>query len=174
MIADRDTVRSLLRHLTEQDLPLRLSVVDAGGESAQPLHSMLTGDISWPYPPAATHGTLPTTIEDVAAALLPVDVPTDRLLAFLVNTCTRDLAYGVETGPVRTAEATTMLARLIDLLGPEARWRSNCDLSYVSQWSETGKPSPLSWNPLTHYTFDRAVIGTGGGITVTFLAVAED
>ncbi|HTI27586.1 MAG TPA: hypothetical protein VL652_41765 [Kutzneria sp.] len=167
-------VRALLHPLTEQDLPLRISVVETGEEFAQPLHSMLTGDIAWPYPPASSHGKLPTTAEEVAAALLPIDLPADRLLAFLVNICTRDLAYGVETGPIRTAEATTMLAQLVDVLGPDARWWSNCDLSYVSQWSEHGKPSPLSWNPLTHYTFDRAIVGTGGGGTVTFLAVAED
>jgi len=109
-----------------------------------------------------------------ALVVLPIDLPADRLLAFLVNICTRDLAYGVETGPIRTAEATTMLAQLVDVLGPDARWWSNCDLSYVSRWSEHGKPSPLSWNPLTHYTFDRAIVGTGSGGTVTFLAVAED
>jgi hypothetical protein len=32
----------------------------------------------------------------------------------------------------------------------------------------------LSWNPLIHYTFDRALIGAGDGVVVTFLAVAED
>jgi hypothetical protein len=80
-------------------------------------------------------------VEDVVTALQAVDLPTDRLVALLVNTCTWDLTYSVEAGPVRTAEATSMLAQLVDLLGPDARRWSNCDLSYVSEWNEAGKPS---------------------------------
>ncbi|ONI88629.1 hypothetical protein ALI144C_06250 [Actinosynnema sp. ALI-1.44] len=104
----------------------------------------------------------------------PVALPADRLLGVLVNTCTRDLAYQLPFGPWNAETARPVLHQVMNALGPDSYWRSNNDFSYAEAWSADGQPDAYASDPVTGHCFNRALVGSGNGVVVTFLAVADD
>jgi hypothetical protein len=69
-------------------------------------------------------------------------------------------------GRYEEAKARDTVKTLRRLLGYGAHWWTNVD-----SWNYT---AARSWNPVTRHTMDTVVIGAGGGVIVTVLAVDED
>ena len=158
---------------------LRVSVEDGSDAAvAEPLCSMLAvADFAHgPYPPLYPPADLrlPMTVDDIAAKLKIVALSEDRVLSLLVNMCTRDLTYQSAWGPWAPETARSILAQVLDALGPQIRWWSNNDFSFAQNWDANGDPDCYSSDGLTGYVFDRALIGSGAGVLVTFLAFADD
>lgn len=117
-------------------------------------------------------------------SLRPLVLSNPRILALLVATCTEDLAYGVPVSPWTPDGAPVgpwtwtpeivgpVLRQVVHLLGPQARWWSNCVVP--DQCFDTGAFHSVGFWSVTDHTLDRALIGIGEQATVTFLAFAED
>lgn len=115
---------------------------------------------------------LPTTVEDIAGALMPVAVSGERMLSLLVSLCTEDRAYGEPFGPWTPDGARDVLGCVVEVLGVEARWWANVDYP-GSAWESGEFSSGHMSNPVTGYTVDCAVVGVGRDLTLTVLAFAE-
>ncbi|MFF4339455.1 hypothetical protein ACFY00_05870 [Kitasatospora sp. NPDC001540] len=72
--------------------------------------------------------------------------------------------------PGELAALRELLAEtIVELLGPDARWRAN---GYAAHPAPAGRNR--GWSPVTPFIFDAALVGIGGGWTVVAVATGED
>jgi hypothetical protein len=113
--------------------------------------------------PGGTAGSVPADPADLMTKLGEVEQPAaTNVLGWLLSTT---MAYG---GPGRYGErkARDVVTTLVGLLGHGTRWWVNTET--------VGTKGARGWNPVTRCTFDAVVVGAGGGVHVTVLAVDED
>ncbi|MQS16741.1 hypothetical protein F7Q99_32270 [Streptomyces kaniharaensis] len=115
-----------------------------------------------------THGHGgPRDAREMAAAL-GSPVPPQEASPWIAATLIRDLVFRSGDGPMRPV-ADALGDALVDLLGPDARWRANGCAAY-----REGARGNVSWKPVTEATFDAAVVGIGSGHAVVIVATGED
>jgi hypothetical protein len=113
--------------------------------------------------PGGTAGSVPANPADLMAKLGEVEQPAAaNALGWLLSTT---MAYG---GPGRYdgRKARDVVNTLVGLLGHGTRWWVNTEA--------VGPTGARGWSPVTRCTFDAIVVGAGGGVLVTILAVDED
>ena len=101
---------------------------------------------------------IPVDAADLKTKLSEVDEGTAaQVLVWALSTT---MAYGAG-GRYPEEKAQDLVKTLIRLLGYNAHW-----------WTNRG--DARSWKPVTRHSMDVVVVGTGGGVIVTVLAVDED
>ncbi|MFJ5883046.1 hypothetical protein [Kitasatospora cineracea] len=97
---------------------------------------------------------------------LGVRVPAARAADWMTHTLGRNLVF---RSPGSLSQARVLAEPLAELLGPDAVWRAN---GYAAHPPPAGRNA--SWNPVTVWTFDAALVGIGNGRTVVAVATGED
>lgn len=113
--------------------------------------------------PGGLAGSAPASAADLMTKLGEVaQAEATDVLVWLLSTT---MAY---RGPGRYDEskARDVANTLVGLLGHGTRWWVNTET--------VGPKGARGWSPVTRCTFDAVVVGVGGGVLVTILAVDED
>jgi len=97
---------------------------------------------------------------------LTVPVPAAEAADWMALTLGTSLLSGTYAG-VRSARV--LAEPLVALLGPDADWRAN---GYAARRPPDG--GNRSWQPVTVYLVDAALVGIGAGRTVVAVATADD
>lgn len=171
-----EQISVLLRPLGSGATPYRLrwSVDEA---SAAPVTAPLSSLLIDPY--VASGGDPDDSPEppaqDLSAALKIFDYPADQLVTLLVDVCTQVLHHpSLMYGPWDPETARPVLAEVVRILGPRARWWCNALLDPPSELPGGGRTGSYAFYPVTNWSADRVLIGAGAEAIVTFLTFVDD
>ncbi|MGM0361512.1 hypothetical protein ACNFRX_16065 [Streptomyces griseoaurantiacus] len=154
-------LRMMLESLAEEDGVFGL--VESGGSgSAEEYVYGLVFDAQEAWAPYAIEGSRgPSRPADIAGALTAID--RDEAASVMAHLSAGDLVF---PGRLRRdrEHAHRAAQRVVKLLGWDSRWWTNIELSDAGN----------GWNPVSRFTFDGVVVGTGNGFAVALLQVGED
>ncbi|MEU8710990.1 hypothetical protein [Streptomyces sp. NPDC048663] len=138
----------------------RVESEDAGSVEEHVYGLVLDAQEAWaPYAIDGSRG--PSRPADVAGALTAID--REEAETVITHLSAADLVF---PGRLRRdrEHARRAAERVVKLLGRDSTWWTNIELSDAGH----------GWNPVSRFTFDGVIAGTGNGFVVALLQVGED
>ncbi|MFJ3798221.1 hypothetical protein ACIPSJ_18285 [Streptomyces sp. NPDC090088] len=154
-------LRVMLASLAKEDGVFgRVERGDAGSVEEHVYGLVLDAQEAWePYAIEGSRG--PTRPADIADALTAID--REEVGTVMTYLSAGDLVFPGQLHRDRE-HAHRAAQRVVKLLGWDSTWWTNIELSDAGH----------KWNPVSRFTFDGVVAGTGNGFVVTLLQVGED
>ncbi|MCD0482142.1 hypothetical protein LO771_06850 [Streptacidiphilus sp. ASG 303] len=156
-----DELEVMLSSLSkEQGVFGRAARADAGTVAEHVYRLVLDAQDAWAG--CAVKGSQgPTGPDDIADALEAVSAT--QAVKVMTYLSANDLVFP-DSGPRDRAHARRAAERVVRLLGHDATWWTNMELS----------AGVRAWTPVTRYTFDGVIAGVGPEAVVVLLQVGED
>lgn len=154
-------LRVMLESLAKEDGVFgRVETEDAGSVEEHVYGLVLVAQRAWaPYAIEGSRG--PTRPADISDALTTID--REEVATVMTYLFAGDLVF---PGRMRRdrEHAHRAAQRVVKLLGRDSTWWTNIELSGAGH----------GWNPVSRFSFDGVVAGTGNGFVVALLQVGED